>query len=344
MRLPEKPTRGQPIRAELLGQIIDYLRAITPVAGPNIRVSHKVGGSIIEGQPGGGGAAAGTAPWAIRFHRTEDDADGKWEIWLPYGCMACGATLNPINKPMSEVAGHADDKAGWYLLPVDEEEGSADESGTREFEVVAHAKTSAKMDGVDALDAPARRLLYVEGHRQMTPEELAAATPAQLAEGKWGDEFSQMVARVTVTVTQGDGEDAPTTTRKIVQLAAAPISVGGSVRAGFDLVWYFSIDDTTGKLAVSKVYCLRQNASAAGFTLSGPEMTDVTSAQATIYAKILTNPLNPNANAGTVEVVTDPQGMTSDNCLTWLLLYEMSGNAVTADYRAQSLANVQVYR
>ena len=104
------------------------------------------------------------------------------------------------------------------------------------------------------------------------------------------------------------------------------------------------MDGTTGKLAVSKVYCLRQNASAAGFTLSGPEMTDVTSAQATIYAKILTNPLNPNADAGTVEVVTDPQGMTSDNYLTWLLLYEMSGNAVTADYRAQSLANVQVYR
>lgn len=344
MRLPEKPTRGQPIRAELLGQIIDYLRAITPMAGPNIRVSHTVGGSVIEGQPGGGGAAAGTAPWAIRFHRTEEDADGKWEIWLPYGCMACGATLNPINKPMSAVAGHADDKAGWYLLPVDEEEGSADESGTREFEVVAHAKTSAKMDGVDALDAPARRLLYVEGHRQMTPEELAAATPAQLAEGKWGDEFSQVVATLTVTVTQTGGEESSSTSRRISQLAAAPISVAGHVRTSFDLVWYFSIDGETDRLAVSKVYCLRQTASAAGFSLSGPEMTEVTDAQESIYAKILTNPLNPEANAGTVEVVTDPQGMASDNYITWLWLYGMSENAVTADYRAQSLTNLQVYR
>ena len=43
--LPEPPNRGEPIRAELIRQMLDYMRRITPVAGPNIKVSIGPGGA-----------------------------------------------------------------------------------------------------------------------------------------------------------------------------------------------------------------------------------------------------------------------------------------------------------
>ena len=151
-----------------------------------------------------------------------------------------------------------------------------------------------------------------------------------------------VVARIEVGTRQKQGEEAEEY-RKVTQLARAPISVAGRPRTGFDLEWTFDIDDD-GALEVKKVYCVRQLASAAGITLSGPQMTDVTGAQETVYAKILTNPLNPE-NTSTVEVVKDATGFTSrDNFVTWLRLYGMAYDAVNSDYRAQSLANIQVYR
>ena len=355
MTLPRKPSRGQAVRADLIGQIIDYMREITPVEGPNIRVSRTPGGSIISGRPGGGaGASADVAPWTVRKHSTEDAPDGQWEIWLPPGCMSVGGTLDPVNLAASAASGHAGDKAGWYLLALDEDEGAPTRTeetegeggetvtvAVREYDIVAHAKTSAKVDGVDGLDAPARRLLYVSARKRLGAGETRTAEEA--AEGTWGDEFSQVVATVKIgTRTAGQGE--PQTFRKVTAAATAPISVAGRARSGFDLVWYFEVDAESAALSVTHVYCVRNQLSAAGITLSGPDMTEVTNATSSIYAKIKTNPLNPSASSGTVEVVTDPSGMTTDDDLTWLRLYSVSHNAVTADWRAQSLANVQVYR
>ena len=354
MTLPRKPSRGQAIRADLIGQIIDYMREITPVQGPNILVSRTPGGSVISGKPGGaGGADSGTAPWTVRKHVTEDDENGQWEIWLPPGCMSVGAPLTPINKPASEASGHDDDRPGWYALHLDEGEGdeTTETSGTgdsqvttasRTWNIVAHAKTSAKMSGVDALDSPARRLLYVSAQKVQTDDEAAEATDAQQVANTWGDEFSQIVATVkigTSTLVESDAKPF----RKTIQASSVPISVQGRARTNFDLVWYFKFS-SDGALEVDDVYCTRTNAAAAGLTLEGPTLTKVTGAEKSIYAKVLTNPLNPDPNSGTVEVVMDPSGMQPDNFVTWLRLYDMSSNAVVADFRTQSLANLQVYR
>ena len=341
--LPRKPARGEAIRAELIGQIIDYMREITPVQGRNIRISTTPGGSVISGQPGGGAAASGTAPWTCRFHRTDDDPDGKWEIWLPYGCMSCGSTLETGNKPMSEVAGHESDKPGWYLLPLDETEGTADDSGTRQFDVVAHAKTSAKMYGVDGLDDPSRRLLYVDAKKILSSAESAAATSAQLADGKWGDEFSQAVASVSITQAESEGETQ--TTRKITPIYESPISVAGRVSSNFDLVWYFSFADD-GSFEVSKVYCVRNGTAVAGINAVGPTMVDVSGAENAIYARVDTNAAAGQAIDGenVVAVVVDPDSTPADQYVTWLKLYDISNNLVAADYRASSLVNVQALR
>lgn len=353
MTIPVPPAKGQPVRAELIRQIIDCLRMFRPIAGQNIRTQTTPGGTIINGTPGGGGSATGTAPWTIRKHITEDDTDGKWEIWLPTGCMSVGSTLTPLNRAASEVSGHADDKQGWYVFALDEEEGAADTSTEGEgesqvttsyriWDIVAHAKTSAKVDGVDELSAPARRLLYVSARKHLTSQEASSQTDAQRVANTWGDEFSQIVATVTVgTRTQGQGEAQPF--RKVEQVASAPLSVQGKDRSNFDLVWYFELSQA-GALSVSHVYCVRQSVAVAGLTVTGPTMTDVTGAQSSIYAKLLTNPLDPS-QFGAVEVVIDPQNMGRDNnYVTWLRLFDMTSNAVTADYRTTSLSNVQVYR
>ena len=353
MTFPQPPAKGQPIRAELIRQIIDCLRMFRPLDGQNIRTQTTPGGTIINGTPGGASAAYGTLPWTVRRHVTDDDDDGKWEIWLPTGCMAVGETLTPINLAASEVSGHDDDKPGWYLIKLDEDEGSAQTTTTgsgddavttvsRTWDIIAHAKTSAKMNGVDELNASARRLLYVSARKRRVSGD-SAQTDEERVANTWGDEFSQIVATVTIgTRQQGQGAAQPF--RKIEQTASAPISVQGKEAAGFDLVWYFSVDTTDGGLSVARLFCVRAMASAAGMSLSGPEMTEIALDAQKIYAKILTNPISPASVNGQIEVVADPQNATADNFLTWLWLYNMQSNAVEADYRAAALANIQVYR
>ena len=301
-------------------------------------------------------AAAPLAPWTVRHHVTEDDDDGQWEIYLPGGCMSVGEPLQNLNKAASETSGHDGDgedvdpdPPAWRSLPVDESEGTpltqrdGDTTRTyREFNVVAHAKTAARLDGVDAINKPAKRYLYVSAKRALTAAELEQETEENKAKDAWGDEFSQVVARIEVGTRQKQGEEAKKY-RKVTQIARAPISVAGSPRCGLDLEWVFGFDDD-GSLEVKKVYCVRAAGFAAGLTLQGPETTDVTGAEENIYAKILTNPLNPE-NASTVEIVKDAEGYTDrDDYVTWLWLYAINNNHVQSDFRASSLVNLQVYR
>lgn len=362
MIFPVKPQRGQPIRAELIGQIIDCLRMFRPLPGVNVRTRCTPGGTIIDGTPGGGAAAAAQEllPWTVRHHVTEDDDDGQWEIYLPSGCMSVGESLQNLNPAASETDGHdgdgedvEPDPPAWRSLPIDENEGAPtidrtsgtapDETRTvaREFEVVAHAKTLARLDGVDAINEPAKRYLYVSVRKKPTDAEREQETDEDRAMDAWGDEFSQVVGRIEVGTIAKAGKTTPY--RKITQIARAPISVAGSPRSAFDLEWVFGFDDD-GFLEVKKVYCVRAAGFAAGLTLQGPDMTDVTGAEKNIYAKILTNPLTPG-NQSTVEIVKDAEGFTErDDYVTWLWLYAINYNHVQDDFRASSLVNLQVYR
>lgn len=342
MTLPVKPQKGQPIRAELIGQIIDCLRMFRPIAGANVRTQVTPGGTIINGTPGGSAAGDATAPWTMRKHVTEGDDAGQWEIWLPPGCMSVGETLRPLNKPAKEKSGHADDKDGWYAIYLDESEGAATTVTAggvttvyRDFEIIAHAKTRAYLDGVDAINGTAKKYLFVSSRKILTTQESAQQTDADRVRDTWGDEFSQLVARVRVGTTTGPF-------RKIEQFVGAPISVQGKSPGGFDLAWDFSFA-SDGRLSVARLFCLRNVLAAAGISLEGPQMTELTGVSSSIWARIGTNPLNPSG-AGAVEVLADPSGISSSDYVTWIRLYDMTGYAVASDLRAASLANVQVYR
>lgn len=336
MTFPVPPQKGQPVRAELSKQIVDCLRMFRPIAGVNIRTQVTPGGTIINGTPGGAQGVYEIAPFTVRYHL------GQWEIYLPDGCCNYGGTCAPINAAASSAGdGHNNDDPAWRIFPLDESAGTTgeDDDGNtyREWNVEIHVKPSAKMYGQDGPNTPARRLVWAcavdskKPSADITDEERYANTP--------GDAFSAYVARVRIM--EGGGGVDPS--RKIKQLRTTPIDVAdnGETVSGFGLVWYFSLTNA-GALKVEHVYCLRQVVSAAGITLTGDEMTDVTDASESVYALI--NATHLDTGNGVVQVLKDPDGISSPEAYAvWLLLYNMKYNTVTIDNRSQSLANVQLF-
>ena len=335
MTFPTPPEKGQPVRAELIRQIIDCLRMFRPIAGMNIRTRVTPGGTIINGTPGGAQGIFETAPFAVRYHA------GQWEIYLPDGCCNYGGTCSPINAATSSAGDdHENDDPAWRILYLDESAGTTGEDAAgntyREWDVEIHVKPSAKMWQVDDLNAPARRLVWACVSDSLKPA--ASVTDAERYANTPGDSWSCVVARVRVTA----GDNGSETARKVTQLRTVPVDVAdyGETLQGFGLVWYFSI--AAGALEVEHVYCILQVAAAAGIALTGDQMTDVVDAAASVYARIDATDLT--SGSGIVEVMKDPQG-TSDSGphVVWLPLYHINNNTVTADLRAQSLANIQLF-
>ena len=335
MTFPVPPQKGQPVRAELIKQIIDCLRMFRPVAGVNIRTQVTPGGTIINGTPGGAQGVHEIAPFTVRYHVN------KWEIFLPDGCCNYGGTCAPINAAASSSGdGHDNDDPAWRIFPLDESVGTTgeDDDGNtyREWNVEIHVKPSAKMYGQDGPNTPARRLVWACASDRLKP--VASVTDADRYANTPGDSWSCAVARVRVTA----GKEGSGPERRVTQLRTTPINVSdnGETVSGFGLVWYFSLTNA-GALNVERVFCLRQVISAAGISLTGDEMTDVTNAS-TVYA--LVNATHLNTGSGVVQVLKDPGGISSPEAYAvWLLLYNMKYNTVTIDNRSQSLANVQLF-
>lgn len=294
----------------------------------------------------------GNHPWLCRFHTTEDDTDGHWEIYLPPGCMSVGANCSPMNLPAAEIEGHENDADGWFALPVDETQPptstttDGDVTTTEQlWEVVAHGKTSAKIYGVDDLNALPRRLLYVSvrrirsaGEEEPTAEETAEEAAA------WGDEFAQTVAHIAIRKTTKDG--TTTVSRQIAQNVAIPVSVAGRTTSELELIWYLSLD-ASGTASVEKVYCRFAGMLAiGGMAVSGPPLTEVTDAESTIFAKIETSNMSASSVgvSNVLSVVMDVSPSASDEFVLLLPLYNMAYNTVLADLRAQSLVNALTYR
>lgn len=308
------------------------------------------------------------APFAVRLHKTEDDPDGLWEIYLPPGCCNVGGACEPLNPPASGTTGHEGDDPAWRSLGKLDFGWMDAGSGTDQIArgvVEIHVKTSAKEDGVDHADSPARRLVWA-CVRDGNYHEYIIAHPAGSARFKYrdtaGDSFSCDVASITAKrhreIVDGvwqNGEWGYT----VAQLRTSPVDLAlpaGTGVSGFDLVWVLAATEQSQasslypgglKLEVKKLLCLRQAASAAGITITGDTMTDVCGAGSetvpgTVYARIDVTDLGDGA--GIVQVLKDPSGVSvSSPYVVWLHLYDIFLNTVTADHRAQSLVNLQLF-
>jgi len=352
---PPAPTPGAPISAAWMSRFIAACRMCLPLAGNGTRISYTANGAVIHSTATGYKAvASGLQPFAVRYHdpvnaQGQSTGHPQWEIYLPTGCLAVGATCTPINATASDTESHGGED-GWYLLALDETAGTVETTGSgadatsfKQWMIIVHAKTSAKVTGVDALDADPRRLFYVSAR----PAIRGSISAADWYADERGDTFSQVVAEVTITQPSG-GQGEPG--RSVKRFVTAPISVqapgtaSSGAGANFDLVWYFSTSN--GALQLDKLYTIRNNLSVAGMAVEGDTMKDVSAAvaDASVHKVFVKVNANPGSGANTVEALVDPNPTGDDDFITWLDIYHIRNGCVEADYRLSALANVQVYR
>ena len=133
MILPRKPVPGEPVTAQLVGRIIDYMRRITPLKGPNVELRAGPGGTMIcvgaGGAGGSSGEVAGIFPFLIRFVPSAEEGatavQGDYVVYIPSGALAVNGTspspgafgLPPYTK------GDYENQPDWYELPYLQESG-----------------------------------------------------------------------------------------------------------------------------------------------------------------------------------------------------------------------------
>lgn len=343
---PPAPSPGSPVSASWMRRFLAACRASMPLEGIGTRLQHTPNGTFIHVRATAASATEPLKPFTVRWHQPAD-ADGQWEIYMPAGCMSCGSTCFPANVAAHDTEGHGgeDGEPGWYILPLDESQGQqktdADGHSYRSWSVTIHAKTSAKIQGEDTVDAVPRHLAFASAWT-----ENPAQNSSDVDESAIGDEFSQVVAGVRVT-TSGQGK-----IRKVFAYVSSPISVQAHVKSNFDLEWWFTRDNAN--LELDKVYAVRNDLSVAGMVVKGDTKIDVTAAWATdgnthdIYAIIRSNPQDPAENIVEVQVDNSNQGNTSGEFTTKLLLYIVKNGGVDiytfSDARSSSLSNIQIYR
>ena len=317
-------------------------RTSMPLAGPGVRISYTPNGAMIEIDSAPEPANEPPKPFAVRWHQPAD-ADGQWEIYMPAGCMSCGATCIPANVSAHDTNGHGgeDGEPGWYILPLDESQGQsktdADGNSYKVWYVTIHAKISAKISGEDEMDAEPRRLAFATTWPRYMPPNSSDVDVSAI-----GDEFSQIVAEITAT---DDGQGVIRTTRAHV---SSPISVQSHVKTNFDLEFWFSRDDYSFEM--SYVYAIRNILSVAGLDVKGDTKINVTAAFDTdgedheIVAVIRSNTQNPAENIVEVQVDPTSSGDTSGGNYTTNLLLYVVNNYMISDLRNSALTNIQVYR
>lgn len=358
---PRRMAPGEHLTAANYNALLDYVRRITPISGANIAVDYRLGGAVISGSPVS--IDRTTKPFAVRLHKTEDDPDGQWEIYLPPGCCNVGGTCEPINPKANATSGHEDDGGDWYAIHFDQslEFATTDNSSntgqgvmeyTNSFVVSAHAKTSAKRYGVDLAGAPARSLLWI-GVRDMkrSTGDWGGRYPDSVRyKDTPGDTWSCVVAEIFGSMEidwSQPGASAANAEKhwRLAQYRTTPIDVAppqGTGVSNFDLVWNLAVG-SDGELEVKNLFCVRQLAAVAGIAVTGDQMTDVEGAE-WVYAKIHADDMSNGADI--VEVVADPGNdvYSGDTNIVWLPLYQLKHNTVSADHREASLKNVQLYR
>ena len=115
MILPRKPVPGEPVSAQLIGRMIDYMRRITPIAGVRTRVASTPGGSIISALPADVAAQAqGTFPFEVRAVQVSG-AGGTPQtvlaIYTPAGVLCVDDAVVGTIATATALASQGD---GWY--------------------------------------------------------------------------------------------------------------------------------------------------------------------------------------------------------------------------------------
>lgn len=115
MILPRRPVPGEPVTAQLIGRMIDYMRRITPLRGPGVLTQATPGGTVISAASSGGApAAVGPFPYEVRAVEVPGTGGGAAQtvlaIYTPAGVLCIDNAVVSISDATA-VASQGD---GWY--------------------------------------------------------------------------------------------------------------------------------------------------------------------------------------------------------------------------------------
>lgn len=333
---PTEPNPGERISASWMRNLVRYVRAITPVSGPGVKVVRTPNGTMLSAdQPRPSKAISKvqeTPPYTIRHVvQNETDVDGTipytgWEIYLPQGCMSVGGPCTPLNPPATRTSsGSTVTVTDWYRFNTPAR--TAGQSGS--FTVTAHAKISAALTGTDTIYTAPKRYLWVESHDRQPSGSPNTA----------GDVFSLFVGFI------GDGN-----TPSIDQYAKSNISMTGEANREFELLWFFSVTDLT--LSLDDLYLRNQSVTAAGVTFASVTTRSIPTNAVSVYLRIDTAsvPYSPSIVTFTSEThqndgfnIASQVAAVMSPADIYVEIYGLASGNVTLDNRS-ALNSIQIYK
>ena len=124
---PRTPVPQQEITADLVAQMINYMRRITPLQGDGVLLRSGPGGTFISLKPAKSAAAGGGTsalyPFLVRFVASSEEGatpiDGDYIVYIPQGSLSANGTqADPADFGLEEYAeGDYADLPNWYKLP-----------------------------------------------------------------------------------------------------------------------------------------------------------------------------------------------------------------------------------
>ena len=339
----ELPQKGQRIRGEFAGRVVDEVNRNHIIAGRGIALRRTPSGTVIDctAESVGKAVASGLKPWAVRYHKPaaaagESEPDGQWEVYLPPGTLTIRSNCYVMNDPASNTTGH-DDEANWYTIPLNE--GSA--SGTKTFNIVAHGKPNVMMRSGNQGYTVASPFVAV------TAELASVENPmsdTDLSAGYIADIWNAVIA--TVTVTRTTSNNVATVTRSVLQVKKAAVDVPADMptyfRPVFKLEW---VGSSPYPLFVNEIHLEDRTVYVGGAatTASDVDLKPSYSGYCRIYLTIDTSVATPTAALSVVQEGPSDAPLPSTASSQPIILFEMYNMRVTADLRS-NLSNLPYYR
>lgn len=116
MILPRRPVPGEPVTAQLIGRMIDYMRRITPLRGNGVLTQATPGGTVISALPFPA-APAGVGPFPYEVQAVDVPGTGGsaaqtvLAIYTPQGVLCVDDSVVASIDTATAVASQGD---GWY--------------------------------------------------------------------------------------------------------------------------------------------------------------------------------------------------------------------------------------
>ena len=342
----QPPVPGHPIRASWGAAVTEALNGLGVMAPSGVLVRDGAGGIGFQPLPQNRRvmSSSSLAPFALREVAEDEDAGipyTGWEIYLPSGCVAVGATCAPLNTPAYRTSdGARTEVPNWYRIRHPDGAPDADTVWT----VAVHAKSYSAHAGVDAQEDWPKRYVFAEIHDAGRTQQEADADMSDA-----GDTFSQVVGTVTFTL-DDDNNPIP----HYSQSVRTPIAVRDDLATPpFSLVHSMDTDDDEVTPVVDKVVVVNQSFSAAGASFLTDLRTEVEDDQVEalyLYVHTDTTPYTAEIKQYKTLTVSNQQLSVAAQAESDrkvgdlnLLLYRLKNYKVVQDNRS-ALANIQLYQ